>query len=114
MTSVCEVCETAASDATEPSGDEAAPYHLCSACHRRLLARALRPIEWYNLAKRHGWWQYLLHDDFYDDDGAASQPECDVESPNLYPEPALDAVANDPEAPLDPSGLDAIPTTPQR
>ena len=101
MTSLCEACESAASDTDEPCDDEAAPYHLCSACHSRLHARALRPIEWYNLAKRHGWWRFLLHDDFYDEDGTASQPEYEVDSPHLYPAPTLDAVSNNPDALLD-------------
>jgi hypothetical protein len=94
MTSVCEACENAASDTSEPSGVEAAPYHVCYACHRRLLARALRPIEWYNLAKRHGSWPFLLHDDLYDEDGTGSQPECDIESPCLEHRDGFDRVVN--------------------
>lgn len=101
MTSTCEACEKAAWDRVEPCDDEGAPFHLCAACHSRLHARSLRPIEWYNLAKRYGWWQFRLHDDFYDQDGTATQPESDVESPNLFTAPTLAAASNDPEALLD-------------
>lgn len=62
MTDFCQACEIDPPDIIEPCDDETSPYHVCSACHDRLHARALRPVEWYNLAKRHGWWQFLLHD----------------------------------------------------
>jgi hypothetical protein len=101
MRSTCEACEKTASDTIESCDDTDSPYHLCSACHQRLLARALRPLEWYNLAKRHGWWQPHLHDDFYDEDGTASQPDFDVETPELYPAPTLADVENKPELLLD-------------
>lgn len=101
MTQVCEACETSPSDTVEPCDDKAAPYHLCSACHTRLHALALRPVEWYNLAKRHGWWQFLLHDDFYDEDGTALQPECELDSPELHRSPTFDDVLDNPEALLD-------------
>lgn len=63
--------------------------------------RALRPIEWYNLAKRHGWYQHLLHDDFYDENGTADQPAEDVERPSEFPAPVLEVVAADPSRLLD-------------
>ena len=74
---------------------------MCAACHHRLLARALRPLEWYNLAKRHGWHQFLLHDDFYDDEGKADQPTEDVEQPEQFPVPRLASVSCDSELLLD-------------
>lgn len=101
MSQTCEACENARVEKLESCDNEAAPYRLCSACFTRLHHRALRPIEWYNLAKRHGWWQHLLHDDFYGDDGTAFQPDCEVQSPELYPAPTLQEVAGDPEALLD-------------
>jgi|APCry1669189000_1035189.scaffolds.fasta_scaffold54357_2 hypothetical protein len=101
MNHVCEACENAAPDTAEPCDDPAAPYHLCTACHARLHARALRPVEWFNLAKRHGPWQFLLHDDFYDEDGTALQPECEVVTPELYPSPVLGVISDDPEKLLD-------------
>lgn len=65
------------------------------------MARTLRPVEWYNLAKRHSWSQYLLHDDFYDEDGTASQPENEVVDTDSYSSPRLPEVASDPERLLD-------------
>ncbi len=100
MVASCEACESAAA-VVEEACDEGAPYHVCSACHARLMALALRPIEWFNLAKRHGWWQYLLHDDFYDEDGTAYQAEQDVESPEQHLAPTMNEVCHDPKALLD-------------
>jgi hypothetical protein len=51
------------------------PYRVCAECGRRLRQWALRPLEWFNLAAKHGWAKYPLHDDFYDDDGIALQPD---------------------------------------
>jgi hypothetical protein len=70
MSQPCQACETAVAEIVETCDDEHEPYHVCASCHGRLLARALRPLEWYNLAKRHGWFTYLLHDDFYDERAA--------------------------------------------
>ncbi len=89
MPALCQACERSPGSVTESSDDAADPYLVCHECHRRLVARSLRPLEWFNLAKRHGWSRYLLHDDFYDDDGAASQPEEDVEAPESLPAPSL-------------------------
>jgi hypothetical protein len=96
MNSACEACEQAAWEVTEPTHGEGAPFRVCAACHRRLHEQALRPREWYNLAKRHGWWPYALHDDFYEEDGTACQPDGDVELPDLYPAPTLGEVSRDP------------------
>ncbi|MDB4798862.1 hypothetical protein OAH36_04610 [Verrucomicrobia bacterium] len=85
----------------ETCDDRDSPYRVCKACHDRLMARALRPVEWYNLAKSHSWSQYLLHDDFYDEDGTASQPETDVVDAVSHPAPRLSNVAGDPERLLD-------------
>jgi hypothetical protein len=101
MPQPCEACESAKAEIVEPCDDPQEPYHLCTPCHHRLHARALRPIEWYNLAKRHGWFQFLLHDDFYEEDGSASQPDEDVERPWDFPAPALEAVTSDPSLLLD-------------
>ncbi|WP_150118788.1 hypothetical protein [Collimonas fungivorans] len=53
------------------------------------------------MAKRHGWHQYLLHDDFYGENGEADQPDEDVEHPEQYPAPALESISHDPELLLD-------------
>ncbi|HEY1121803.1 MAG TPA: hypothetical protein VGE67_09390 [Haloferula sp.] len=97
----CEACERASAESVEPCDDPDEPYHLCLACHKRLHARALRPLEWYNLAKRHGWYQFLLHDDFYDEDGTACQPDQTVDHPEDFPAPSLAVVAHDPPRLLD-------------
>jgi hypothetical protein len=101
MPRICEACERANAEVVEPGDDPGEFYHVCAACQHRLRTRALRPLEWYNLAKRHGWDQYFLHDDFYDDNGAAAQPEVPVEHPNDFPSPTLSQVAHDAQLLLD-------------
>ena len=101
MPSLCEACANAPIEVTEPCDDANDPYRLCSHCHGRLVALALRPVEWFNLSQRHGWWQFLLHDDFYDEDGTATQPQTPVDLPELFPAPTLDEVARNPESLLD-------------
>jgi hypothetical protein len=101
MTSTCEACEQSQVAIVE-SGDNAEdPYRLCAACHHRIQKRALRPIEWYNLAKRHGWNQFLLHDDFYEETGVATQPEELVEFAENFPAPTLLSIVHDPNLLLD-------------
>ena len=41
---------------------------------KRLLAHDLRPYEWQALANKYGANQFMLHDDFYTEDGASWQP----------------------------------------
>ncbi|WP_431258315.1 hypothetical protein ACQ86G_27970 [Roseateles chitinivorans] len=65
------------------------------------MTRSLRPLEWFNLAKRHGWAQFLLHDDFYDEDGTATQPEEVVEQSERFQAPTLAAVSDTAETLLD-------------
>ncbi len=98
MTVLCQACERRPSSLGERADDPDEPYLVCQQCHVRLMSRSLRPLEWFNLAKRHGWAKFLLHDDFYDDDGEASQPEEDVEQPYLYPAPNLRQVQQSPDA----------------
>jgi hypothetical protein len=101
MQQLCEACEQADAQMVESCDDPEQPYHLCSACNHRLHARALRPREWYNLAKRHGFGNFLLHDDFYSEDGTADQSEEDVENPEDFPAPKLAEVAHDADLLLD-------------
>jgi hypothetical protein len=101
MSGQCEACERADATVIDSCDDPQEPYRLCSDCHHRLHQRSLRPLEWYNLAKRHGCFQFLLHEDFYLEDGTADQPEEDVERPEEYPIPTLASVCNDPEFLLD-------------
>ncbi|TCI23004.1 hypothetical protein [Exiguobacterium sp. SL-9] len=74
---VCEACQNRMVEVVETMDDPNQPYRLCTICHHRLHTRALRPIEWYNLASIHTPTKPLLHDDFYDEDGLACQPEDD-------------------------------------
>lgn len=97
----CEACEESHVDVVESCDCAESPYRLCWSCHDRLHSRSLRPLEWYNLAKRHGWWQFLLHDDFYDEDGTATCPESEVVEARRYPIPRLAEVADDPDRLLD-------------
>lgn len=101
MPALCEACEHEPAERVERCDNSDRPYQICSACFQRLHARALRPLEWYNLAKRHGWSQFLLHDDFYDEDGHAWQPEQPVEHPEAFPAPRFEAVLHDPAMLLD-------------
>jgi len=60
----CESCKIKEYEVKEPSGEGQNPYFLCKECQFRLLNRALRPLEFFNLASIHGDTP-LLHDDFY-------------------------------------------------
>lgn len=53
------------------SGSET--YTLAPRAMLRLLAHDLQPNEWKALVEKYGM-QYMLHDDFYDEDGTAWQP----------------------------------------
>src|SRR5262249_42051367 len=76
--SLCEACRRRQASEVISGDDPHEPYKVCSECGERLRQRALRPLEWFNLAAKHGWRKYLLRDDFYDEDGTAQQP--DIES----------------------------------
>ena len=87
---ICEGCRNASGNLVIGDDDRDEPYRLCGPCANRLRLRALRPIEWFNLAATHGWAKYLLHDDFYDQDGEASQPDIDDYSSEGLLAPNLD------------------------
>ena len=72
-----------------PAESPAGPFRLCAAAAERLEQRALRPLEWFNLAVIYGPIEHLLHDDFYDERGKALQPEVDVVDARLFPCPTL-------------------------
>jgi hypothetical protein len=97
----CQSCETRTVETEESSDVIDEPFLLCLECAHRLRARALRPVEWFNLAKRHGWREFLLHDDFYDEDGMAFQPLEKVDEPERFPAPTLSEVASSAERLLD-------------
>ncbi len=69
---ICQACTKAQATSILENSTKGQPYYLCEGCAERLEKRALRPREWYNLASIHGWIQYELSDDFYDQDGTAT------------------------------------------
>lgn len=96
----CEACEAAPVDTIELEENPDDPYYLCAGCYARLHAQALRPLEWYNLARRHGPYGYLLGDDCYDN-GVAREPHRPVESPRRFPAPTLRAASRSAESLFD-------------
>jgi hypothetical protein len=101
ITDLCEACKRNEINVVETSDDPNQPYKLCNVCHERLLKYSLRPIEWYNLAVVHSPNKFLLHDDFYEEDGEAYQPEEDVVVTKKDKAPTLRKVRNDLEPLLD-------------
>jgi hypothetical protein len=70
------------------------PYRLCRPCLDRLINKALRPLEFFNLAAIHGH-SFYLHDDFYDyETGEATQPEIEVVQPDKFPFPDFEQIKN--------------------
>ncbi|MFT8322548.1 MAG: hypothetical protein ABF649_16780 [Bacillus sp. (in: firmicutes)] len=101
ITDLCEACKRNEISVVETNDDPNQPYKLCNQCHERLLKYSLRPIEWYNLAVVHSSNKFLLHDDFYEEDGEACQPEEDVFVTKKEKAPTLRAVRNDLESLID-------------
>lgn len=50
----CQSCRVTEAEVIESCDDEKYPYTLCKPCHQRLLERSLRPLEYLNLAAKHG------------------------------------------------------------
>jgi hypothetical protein len=101
ITDLCEACKINEINVVETSDDPDQPYKLCNQCHERLLKYSLRPIEWYNLAVVHSPNKFLLHDDLYEEDGEACQPEEDLVVTKKDKAPTLREVRNDLESLLD-------------
>jgi hypothetical protein len=98
---LCEACRQKPIEIIESADDQKQPYRLCKQCHNHLKSYSLSPIEWYNLASIHGPDKHLLHDDLYDEDGTALQPEKLIEiTPNSLA-PTLGQVEDDLERLLD-------------
>jgi hypothetical protein len=96
----CQSCRQKPVDITDYCDDAVDPYQLCHPCHQRLVDRALRPLEYFNLVAKHGS-KFLLHDDFYDSDGTAEQPETEVEFDKKLAFPLFTEVKDDLEKLLD-------------
>lgn len=98
---ICESCRIKSVEVLEQPDDGLQPYRLCTPCHHRLINYALRPLEFFHLAAIHGL-SYFLHDDMYDyHTGEAEQPEIDVEEPEKFPFPHLQAIQTDLEKVVD-------------
>jgi hypothetical protein len=97
----CEACRIRPVEFIVEDDDPRQPYRLCGPCAYRLRTLSLRPLEWFNLAAIHSPWKFLLHDDFYSEEGMATQPREAVEHPHRYPAPTLELVKDDLERLLD-------------
>ncbi|RZT15552.1 hypothetical protein [Fictibacillus sp. BK138] len=98
---LCEACKRKEIHVVETSDDPDQPYKLCNHCHKRLVTYSLRPLEWYNLAVIHSPNKFLLHDDLYEEDGVACQPEENIDVSSKDKAPTLKNVQDDLESLLD-------------
>ncbi|HWK02450.1 MAG TPA: hypothetical protein VNS58_02385 [Puia sp.] len=91
----CESCKTNLIEILEHIGEGIHPYRLCHQCYTRLINKALRPLEFFNLAAIHGS-AYYLHDDFYDSEtGNATQPDVEVIESEKFPYPDINQIKGD-------------------
>jgi hypothetical protein len=90
---LCQACRQNPVEAVLDNEQPDQPYRLCLACAHRIEMFSLRPLEWFNLAAIHGPNKFLLHDDFYYENGTAGQPEDEVEEPERFPAPTLEQAA---------------------
>ena len=91
----CESCNIKEIEVEELADEGQNPFSLCISCRDRLVNRALRPLEFFNLTAIHGHC-YYLHDDFYDyDTGEATQPEIKVIDAEIFPFPDFEKIKND-------------------
>jgi hypothetical protein len=97
----CQSCKIKSVEIIEYCDNENYPYRLCRDCHQRLIGRTLRPLEYFNLTSKHGITS-LLHDDFYDENGEAYQPEIiKVKSDEQLAFPKFELIKNDLERLID-------------
>ncbi len=93
---VCEACE---SRRALPAGSGSRlhrSFRICRPCADRVDRLSLRPLEWYNLAKRHGPHHNGLDEQFYSPGGIALMSDDELEEePHLLPAPVLQDVAHD-------------------
>lgn len=101
LTEKCEACQRNPIEMIVADDDATQPYRVCSACAHRLRLLSLRPLEWFNLAALHGPSNFLLHDDFYWDNGIAQQADEEMEEPEKYPAPTLRDIGDNVERLLD-------------
>ena len=90
----CESCNINDFEVEQLADEGQKPYRLCRPCFDRLLNKALRPLEFFNLTAIHGHGSYL-HDDFYDyETGEATQPNIAVLESNKFPFPDFEKIKN--------------------
>lgn len=93
---VCEACETRRALRPQPARIPEDPFLLCQRCSDRVERLSLRPLEWYNLAKRHSPNEYVLGAEYYSPGGIALMSHDELEEePHILPAPALRDVAHD-------------------
>jgi len=97
---LCQSCQKNEVEVIETCDNEEFPYKVCKPCHHRLLNKALRPLEFFNIKAKHGE-SYLLHDDFYDENGIADQPYIEVIENSSLSFPKLSEIKNDLEKVVD-------------
>ena len=91
----CESCNLKNQEIKEPSEEGQTPFLLCRNCQIRLISRALRPLEFFNLVSIHGL-TYLLQDDFYNyDTGEATHPLIEVKDADKFPFPKFELIKSD-------------------
>ncbi|MES2703655.1 MAG: hypothetical protein V4649_13525 [Bacteroidota bacterium] len=95
MTKVCESCKANDVQILEPSSEPGYFFGLCNFCYARLTNKALRPLEFFNLAAIHSIDHYYLHDDFYNGAGEAMQPLTEVINSSQFPFPTLASIKGD-------------------
>jgi hypothetical protein len=96
----CQSCKMKTAEIIESCDNENYPYRLCIGCHQRLINRALRPLEYFNLSAKHGR-TYHLHDDFYEENGEACQPDSEFINDNSLAFPDFDSIKNNLENLID-------------
>lgn len=93
---VCEACETRRAVPLDPNHQWRRPLQLCRICSDRVERLSLRPLEWYNLAKRHGPHGQVLGEEYYSPGGIALMSNDELEEePHHLPAPILQDVAHD-------------------
>jgi len=90
----CESCNINDFRVEQIADEGQKPYRLCKPCQDRLLNKALRPLEFFNLTAIHGH-SFYLQDDFYDyETGEATQPDIEVLDCDRFPFPNFEQIKN--------------------
>ncbi|TJZ51828.1 hypothetical protein FAZ15_19975 [Sphingobacterium olei] len=91
----CESCNIKEIEVEDLADEGQNPFRLCLPCHDRLLNKALRPLEFFNLTAIHGH-AYYLHDDFYNyGTGEATQSDIEVIDAEKFPFPDIEQFKDD-------------------